>query len=122
MRINDYEHLISGIRSKAVSNSDEYIKLMETVGNNHKYDFTSQLSIYNKNPDYRACGEFDFWKKKFGRVVKRGEKGIPVYKSYGNYGKVTHIFDVTQTVSMTREPNEVEVWKFSYGDDTLRVF
>ena len=120
MRINDYEHLISGIRSKAISNSDEYIKLMETVGNNHKYDFTSQLSIYNKNPDYRACGEFDFWKKKFGRVVKRGEKGIPVYKSYGNYGKVTHIFDVTQTVSMTREPNEVEVWKFSYGDDTLR--
>ena len=33
---------------------------MRTVGNNYKYDFTSQLSIYDKNTSARACGEFDF--------------------------------------------------------------
>jgi hypothetical protein len=83
VRINDFEHLIQEIKSKALSSSDEYISLMKTVGNNYKYDFTSQLSIYNQNTSARACGEFDFWRKKFGRTVKRGEKGIPIYKNYG---------------------------------------
>ena len=61
MRINDFEHLIQEIKAKALSDSDEYISLMRTVGNNYKYDFTSQLSIYNRNTNARACGEFDFW-------------------------------------------------------------
>lgn len=93
---------------------------MRTVGNNYKYDFTSQFSIYNKNTNARACGEFDFWRKKFNRTLKRGEKGIPIYKHYGRYGKVTYIFDVSQTVSMTREANQVELWKLSNGEDALR--
>jgi hypothetical protein len=34
MRINDFEHLIQEIKSRVLSNSDEYISLMRTVGNN----------------------------------------------------------------------------------------
>ncbi len=121
MRINDFEHLIQEIKAKALSDSDGYISLMRTVGNNYKYDFTSQLSIYNRNTNARACGEFDFWRKKFNRTVKRGEKGIPIYKNYGGYGKVTYIFDLSQTVSMTREVNQVELWELSNGgEDSLR--
>ena len=120
MRINDFEHLIQEIKSKALSSSDEYISLMKTVGNNYKYDFTSQLSIYNQNTSARACGEFDFWRKKFGRTVKRGEKGIPIYKNYGEYGKVTYIFDLSQTVSLSRTTNQVELWELSKGEDSLR--
>jgi hypothetical protein len=120
VRINDFEHLIQEIKSKALSSSDEYISLMKTVGNNYKYDFTSQLSIYNQNTSARACGEFDFWRKKFGRTVKRGEKGIPIYKNYGEYGKVTYIFDLSQTVSLSRTTNQVELWELSKGEDSLR--
>lgn len=121
MRINDFEHLIQEIKSKVLSNSDEYISLMRTVGNNYKYDFTSQLSIYDRNASARACGEFDFWRKKFNRTVKRGEKGIPIYKNYGEYGKVTYIFDLSQTVSMSRATNQVELWKLSNGEESLKA-
>lgn len=120
MRINDFEHLIQDIKAKVLSNSDEYISLMRTVGNNYKYDFTSQLSIYDKNTSARACGEFDFWRRKFNRTVKRGERGIPIYKNYGEYGKVTYIFDLSQTVSMTRATNQVELWELTNGEDSLR--
>ena len=41
----------------------------------------------DKNTSARACGEFDFWRRKFNRTVKRGERGIPIYKNYGEYGK-----------------------------------
>ena len=41
MRINDFEHLIQEIKLRVLSNSDEYISLMRTIGNNYKYDFTS---------------------------------------------------------------------------------
>ena len=121
MRINDFEHLIQEIKSRVLSNSDEYISLMRTVGNNYKYDFTSQLSIYDKNASARACGEFDFWRKKFNRTVKRGEKGIPIYKNYGEYGKVTYIFDLSQTVSMSKTTNQVELWKLSNGEESLKA-
>ena len=120
MRINDFEHLIQEIKSRVLSNSDEYISLMRTIGNNYKYDFTSQLSIYDKNASARACGEFDFWRKKFNRTVKRGEKGIPIYKNYGEYGKVTYIFDLSQTVSMSRATNQVELWKLNNGEESLK--
>ena len=121
MRINDFEHLIQEIKSRVLSSSDEYISLMRTIGNNYKYDFTSQLSIYDKNASARACGEFDFWRKKFNRTVKRGEKGIPIYKNYGEYGKVTYIFDLSQTVSMSRATNQVELWKLSNGEESLKA-
>ncbi len=120
MRINEYEHLLQGIKSRVLSNTMEYIFLMNAVGNNHKYDFESQLSIYNKNPNYRACAEFDMWKNKMGRVVKRGESGIPIYKNYGRYGKVTHIFDVSQTVSMNKDANELSLWSIANNDETLK--
>jgi len=120
MRINDFEHLIQEIKAKVFSNSDEYISFMRTIGNNYKYDFTSQLSIYNKNISARACGEFDFWRKTFNRTVKRGEKGIPIYKDYGQYGKVSYIFDLSQTVSMTRATNQVKLWELTNGEDSLR--
>lgn len=29
----------------------EYLKLLKVIGNNQKYDFYSQLSIYNKEPE-----------------------------------------------------------------------
>lgn len=44
---------------------------LKVIGNNQKYDFSSQLSIYNKEPEARDCTTFYMWKKYFGRVVKR---------------------------------------------------
>lgn len=39
---------------------------LKVRGNNQKYDFSSQLSIYNKEPEARDCTTFYMWKKYFG--------------------------------------------------------
>ena len=121
MRVNDYERLVKEEMGKALSSSDEYLKLMQAMGNNHRYDFLNQVSIYGVNPEYRACAEFDLWKKMFGRVVKSGEKGVPIYKPQGRYGKVTHVFDISQTVTLDKTAREIPIWEMQNGEETLRA-
>ncbi|MBF4785755.1 Eco57I restriction-modification methylase domain-containing protein, partial [Clostridioides difficile] len=77
-----------------------------------RYDFRSQLSIYDKNPEATACAKFDYWRERFNRTVMRGQKGIPILEDYGTYKKVDYIFDISQTVSKNRDVNEVNLWRF----------
>ena len=102
MRINDFHNILEA----------EYLKLLKVVGNNQRYDFRSQLSIYDKNPEATACAKFDYWRERFNRTVMRGQKGIPILEDYGTYKKVDYIFDISQTVSKNRDVNEVNLWRF----------
>ena len=52
---------------------DAYKDFLKTMGNNYKYSYMHQLSIYSTYKRATACAEYDFWKK-LGRSVKRGEK------------------------------------------------
>ena len=92
----------------------EYLKLLKVIGNNQKYDFYSQLSIYNKEPEARDCATFDMWKKYFGRVVMRGQKSIPILVGSDINQRVSYIFDISQTTSMDRNINEVSLWQFDH--------
>lgn len=87
MRINDYEHLFSVMLNKQLKDTKEYISLLKVIGNNHRYDFNSQVSIAYHNKDATACAEYDFWQKTFNRAVKRGQKGIPTLRQFGEYKK-----------------------------------
>jgi len=42
----------------------------------------------------------------------RGQRGIPVINNVGTFQKVGYIFDISQTVSMDKNVNEVELWSF----------
>ena len=112
MRLNDFYNILEVIKQDILSNPDEYLKLLKVIGNNQRYDFLSQMSIYDKNTEATACAKFDFWRKRFNRTVKYGEKGIPIIEDYGGYRKVDYIFDISQTVSRNREVNEVNLWQF----------
>ena len=112
MRINDFYNIIEVIKQDVLSSPDEYLKLLKVIGNNQRYDFLSQMTIYDKNVEATACAKFDFWRKRFNRTVKYGEKGIPIIEDYGGYRKVDYIFDISQTVSRNREVNEVNLWQF----------
>lgn len=112
MRINDFHNILELIKQDVLQSEAEYLKLLKVVGNNQKYDFRSQLSIYDKNPEATACAKFDYWRERFGRTVMRGQKGIPILEDYGTYKKVDYIFDITQTVSKNRDVNEVNLWRF----------
>lgn len=115
MRVNDFYNIIEVIKQDILSSPEEYLKLLKVMGNNQRYDFLSQMTIYDKNIEANACGKFDFWRKRFNRTVKYGEKGIPIIEDYGGYKRVDYIFDVIQTVSRNREVNEVNLWQFDKG-------
>lgn len=112
MRINDFHNILELVKQDILQSEAEYLKLLKVVGNNQRYDFRSQLSIYDRNPEATACAKFDYWREHFNRTVMRGQKGIPILEDYGTYKKVTYIFDIGQTVSRNRDVNEVNLWKF----------
>lgn len=112
MRINDFHNILELIKQDVLHSEAEYLKLLKVVGSNQRYDFRSQLSIYDKNPEAIACAKFDYWRERFNRTVMRGQKGIPILENYGTFKKVDYIFDIGQTVSRNRDVNEVNLWKF----------
>ena len=112
MRINDFHNILELIKQDILQSEAEYLKLLKVVGNNQRYDFRSQLSIYDKNPEATACAKFDYWRERFNRTVMRGQKGIPILEDYGTYKKVDYIFDISQTISKNRDVNEVNLWRF----------
>lgn len=91
---------------KDIKKYEEYLKVS---GNNYKYPYTHQISIYNMDPKATACAEFDYWKS-IGRSVKRGEKGIPLLDI--DSGRIKYIFDIRQTVSINHNISEVKLWKY----------
>ncbi|MDD7731797.1 MAG: hypothetical protein PT942_05965 [Eubacteriales bacterium] len=99
MQVNDFKNIQEAIKYEVLQDEKEYLKLLKVIGNNQKYDFSSQLSIYNKEPEARACATFDMWKKYFGRVVMRGQKGIPILVRSDINKKVSYIF-VSTNLSM----------------------
>ncbi|CYV40995.1 helicase-related protein [Streptococcus suis] len=112
MRINDFHNILELVKQDILQSEAEYLKLLKVVGNNQRYDFRSQLSIYDRNPEATACAKFDYWRERFNRTVVRGQKGIPILEDYGTYKKVAYIFDISQTVSRNRDVNEVNLWRF----------
>ena len=100
MQVNDFKNIQEAIKYEVLQDEKEYLKLLKVVGNNQKYDFSSQLSIYNKEPEARACATFEMWKKYFGRVVMRGQKGIPILVGSDVNQRISYIFDISQTTSM----------------------
>ncbi|OXZ33005.1 conjugal transfer protein [Finegoldia magna] len=91
---------------KDIKKYEEYLKVS---GNNYKYPYIHQISIYNMDPKATACAEFDYWKT-IGRSVKRGEKGIPLLDI--DSGRIKYIFDIRQTVSINHNISEVKLWKY----------
>ncbi|HFI0170723.1 TPA: helicase-related protein [Streptococcus suis] len=112
MRTNDFYNIIELVKRNVLDSEREYLKLLKVIGNNQRYDFLSQLSIYDKNPNATACASFDMWRERFNRTVMRGQKGIPILNDSNAFQKVGYIFDISQTISIDRNVNEVELWSF----------
>ena len=112
MRTNDFYNIIELVKRDVLTSETEYLELLKVIGNNQRYDFINQLSIYDRNPKAIACTGFDMWRERFNRTVKRGEKGIPVLNNSNSFQRVGYVFDVSQTVSMDRNVNEVSLWSF----------
>ncbi|KYM37606.1 helicase [Fusobacterium necrophorum subsp. funduliforme] len=106
---DEVKQILDFAKEEFRENIDRYETYLKVVGNNYKYPYFNQLSIYTVNEKATACAEYDYWKS-IGRNVSRGEKGIPVLDIERE--KIKYIFDVSQTVSLNHNISEVKLWKY----------
>ncbi len=119
MRINDFMNNIEIVKNNILEDEIEYLKLLKVVGNNQRYDFVTQLSIYDKVPNAKACARYDYWKKQYNRAVYKGEKGIP-YLADKEQKSIDYIFDISQTTPIVKNINRirsVDYWQFDFDSD-----
>ena len=106
---DEVKQILDFAKEEFRENIDRYETYLKVVGNNYKYPYFNQLSIYTVNEKATACAEYDYWKS-IGRNVSRGEKGIPVLDIEKE--KIKYIFDISQTVSLNHNISEVKLWKY----------
>lgn len=106
---DEVKQILDFAKEEFRENIDRYETYLKVVGNNYKYPYFNQLSIYTVNEKATACAEYDYWKS-IGRNVSRGEKGIPVLDIERE--RIKYIFDVSQTVSLNHNIYEVKLWKY----------
>ena len=61
-----------------VFSSGQYQAWLNTLAKFHRYSFNNVLLIQMQRPGATCVAGFQAWKKKFGRTVKKGEKGISI--------------------------------------------
>ena len=108
-KFSEVKEMLYYAKEEFRENIDRYETYLKVVGNNYKYPYFNQLSIYTVNEKATACAEYDYWKS-IGRNVSRGEKGIPVLDIERE--RIKYIFDVSQTVSLNHNISEVKLWKY----------
>ena len=101
-----FEEVLKKGTQRIKENINEYKNFLKVMGNNYKYDGLNQINIYVLEPNAKACAEYNFWKNNFNRVVKRGQKGIPIYSN--NDKKIKYVYDITQTLSTDKEEKEIK--------------
>ena len=108
-KFDEIKQILDFAKEEFRENTNRYESYLKVVGNNCKYPYFNQLSIYTVNEKATACAEYDYWKS-IGRNVSRGEKGSPVLDIQRE--KIKYIFDVSQTVSLNHSISEVKLWKY----------
>ena len=88
------ERTISGFISKPTS----WLQFLETAARLYKYDFPTQVMIFNQRPDAAACAELPFWGNRMQRSIKRGSSGIGIVQHRNGKDQVHYLFDVKDTV------------------------
>lgn len=91
------ERLEEGVKS--VFESDKYEEYLRVMSKFYNYSYRNTLLIALQKPDATMVAGYEAWKKKFGRQVNKGEKGIKILAPapYRTKKEMEVIDQVTQT-------------------------
>jgi len=126
----------------ALTSGEEWAAFLRMQARFHRYSFGNAMLIYTRCPQATRVAGFEAWKK-LGRVVRKGEKGIPIFAPAGmgratrrndETGedetlrtwlrfKVVYVFDVSQTDGepLPQITRPVEDTPFASSLDALRA-
>ena len=91
---------------------ESWTDYLTTASRLYKYSFPDQLMIYAQRPDATACAEFDIWRNRMNRYVRRGSKGIALLDESSGFPRLHYVFDVSDT-GVRRNSRDPEVWQFN---------
>ena len=93
---------------------ESWTDYLTTASRLYKYPFADQLMIYAQRPDATACAEFDIWRNRMNRYVRRGAKGIALLDESSGFPRLHYVFDVSDT-GVRRNSRDPDLWQ--YNDD-----
>ncbi len=96
---------------------ESWTDYLTTASRLYKYPFADQLMIYAQRPDATACAEFDIWRNRMNRYVRRGSKGIALLDESSGFPRLHYVFDVSDT-GVRRNSRNPEVWQL--GPDLVQ--
>ena len=96
---------------------ESWTDYLTTASRLYKYPFADQLMIYAQRPDATACAEFDIWRNRMNRYVRRGSKGIALLDESSGLPRLHYVFDVSDT-GVRRNSRDPEVWQL--GPDLVQ--
>ena len=96
---------------------ESWTDYLTTASRLYKYPFADQLMIYAQRPDATACAEFDIWRNRMNRYVRRGSKGIALLDESSGFPHLHYVFDVSDT-GVRRNSRDPEVWQL--GPDLVQ--
>ena len=96
---------------------ESWTDYLTTASRLYKYPFADQLMIYAQRPDATACAEFDIWRNRMNRYVRRGAKGIALLDESSGFPRLHYVFDVSDT-GVRRNSRDLEVWQL--GPDLVQ--
>ena len=71
---------------------------------------TEEYLALAQRPDATACAEFDIWRNRMNRYVRRGSKGIALLDESSGFPRLHYVFDVSDTV-VRRNPRDPDLWQ-----------
>ena len=99
---------------------ESWTDYLTTASRLYKYPFADQLMIYAQRPDATACAEFDIWRNRMNRYVRRGSKGIALLDESSGFPRLHYVFDVSDT-GVRRNSRDPEVWQLGCLLYTSRI-
>lgn len=94
------------------SDPESWQRFLDTSARMYKYDFESQVLIYNQRPNATACADLPFWNERQNRRINRGTQGIGVVqRAPDGRESVRYLFDIADTWSRSENAKPPYIWQ-----------
>ena len=94
------------------SDPESWQRFLDTSARMYKYDFESQVLIYNQRPNATACADLPFWNERQNRRINRGTQGIGVVQRESDGREsVRYLFDIADTWSRSENAKPPYIWQ-----------
>jgi hypothetical protein len=94
--LSECKKLLQTTQQEIISSPEEWKSFLRFAAQIYKYDFTSAVLIYAKDPNTTALATFETWNQ-VNRRINAGAKGIPTIIDYDHRLTLKFLFDVSDT-------------------------